>query len=199
MLSWKYESYSESKYRLRISLANPQRLSLCTCAVTSSINWEATDAISWNSCYVYVCFCVLNIFETIEGAADCEIRSVIRFLKARKVLPSEIHHQTFQVYGDNAISDGMAIKWVRMFNEGWENMHDEARSGRPSLVQADDFNKEDHAHRILGQTRCPLGRIFAPRHNNKLCCLLWNAEEAEACNSKQKARNAECHHSFASR
>ena len=30
-------------------------------------------------------------------------------------------------------------------------MHDEARSGRPSLVQADDFNKEDHVHRILGQ------------------------------------------------
>ena len=45
--------------------------------------------------------------ETIEGAADCEIRSVIRFLKARNVLPSEIHHQTFQVYGDNAMSDGM--------------------------------------------------------------------------------------------
>ena len=51
-------------------------------------------------------------------------------------------------------------------------MHDEARSGRPSLVLADDFNKEDHVHRILGQTRCSLGRIFAPRHNNKLCCLL---------------------------
>jgi len=78
-------------------------------------------------------------------------------------------------------------------------VHDEARSGRPSLVQAEDFNKEDHVHHILGQIRCPLGRIFAPRHNNKLCCLLGNAEEAETCNSKQKARNAECHHSFASR
>jgi len=43
-----------------------------------------------------------------------------------------------------------------------------------------------------------LPRIFAPRHNSKLCCLLWNAEEAEVCNSKQKAWNAECHHSFAS-
>ena len=55
------------------------RLSLCSCAVTSSINWEATDVISWNSCYVYVCSCALNMFKTIEGAADCEIRSVIRF------------------------------------------------------------------------------------------------------------------------
>jgi len=74
------------------------------------------------------------MFKTIEGAADCEIRSVIRFLNARNVLPSEVHQQICQVYGDNAMSDGMVRKWVRMFNEGRENVHDEARSGRPSLV-----------------------------------------------------------------
>jgi len=33
-------------------------------------------------------------------------------------LPSAIHHQISQVYGDNAMSDGMVRKWVRMFNEG---------------------------------------------------------------------------------
>jgi len=53
------------------------------------------------------------------------------------VLPSEIHHQICQVYGDNAMSDGMVGKWVRMFHEGRENVHDEARSGRPSLVNDD--------------------------------------------------------------
>jgi len=35
------------------------------------------------------------------------------------------------------MSDGMVRKWVRMFNEGLENVHDEARSGRPSLVNDD--------------------------------------------------------------
>jgi len=50
------------------------------------------------------------------------------------VLPREIHHQICQVYGDNAISDGMVRKWVQMFNEGRENVQDEARSGRTSLV-----------------------------------------------------------------
>jgi len=74
------------------------------------------------------------MFNTIEGAADCEIRSVIRFLNARNVLPIEVHHWICQVYGDNVMSDGMVRKWVRMFNEGRENVHDEARSGRPSLV-----------------------------------------------------------------
>jgi len=79
--------------------------------------------------------------KTIEGAADYEIRSVIRFLNARNVLPSEIHHQICQVYGDNAMSDGMVRKWGRMFNEGRKNLHDEARSGRPSLVNDDLVRK----------------------------------------------------------
>jgi len=45
------------------------------------------------------------------------------------------------VYGDNAMSDGMIRKWVRMFNEGRENLHDEARIGRPSLVNDDLVRK----------------------------------------------------------
>jgi transposase len=43
------------------------------------------------------------------------------------------------VCGDNAMSDGMVRKWVRIFNEGRENMHDEPYSGCPSLVN-DDFS-----------------------------------------------------------
>jgi len=39
------------------------------------------------------------------------------------------------------MSDGMFRKWVRMFNEGRENVHDEARSGRPSLVNDDLVRK----------------------------------------------------------
>jgi len=92
------------------------------------------------------------MFKTIEGAADCEIRSVIRVLNARNVLPSEIHHQICQVYGDNAMSDGMVMKWVRMFNEGRENVHDEARSGHPSLVNDDlvlKVNEKTHVSQFL--------------------------------------------------
>jgi len=81
------------------------------------------------------------MFKIIEGDADCVIRYVIRFLNSRNVLPSEIHHQICHVYGDNAMSDGMVRKWVRMFNEGRENMHVEARSGCPSLVNDDLVRK----------------------------------------------------------
>jgi len=57
------------------------------------------------------------------------------------VLASEIHHQICQVNGDNAMSDGMVRKWVRLFNEGRENVQDETRSGRPSLVNDDLVRK----------------------------------------------------------
>jgi len=56
-------------------------------------------------------------------------------------MPSEIHHQICQVYGDNAMSDGMVRKWVQVFSEGRENMPDEAQSGRPSLVNDDLVRK----------------------------------------------------------
>ena len=39
------------------------------------------------------------------------------------------------------MSVGMVRKWVRMFNEGRKNVHDEARSGRRSLVNADLVRK----------------------------------------------------------
>jgi len=45
------------------------------------------------------------------------------------------------VYGDNVMSDGMVRKWVRMFIGGRENVHGEARSGRPSLVNDDLVRK----------------------------------------------------------
>jgi len=92
------------------------------------------------------------MFKTIEVAADCEIRSVIRFLNARNVLPIHIHYQICQVYGDNAMIDGMVRKWVRMFNEGRENVQDEERSGRPSLVN-DDLMRKVNNERVRDDRR----------------------------------------------
>ena len=92
------------------------------------------------------------MFKTTEGAADCEIWSIIRFLNSRNVLPSAVHHQICQVYGDNAISYGMVRKWVQMLNEGRENVHDEARSGRPSLVNDDLVRKVNE--RVRDGRRC---------------------------------------------
>ncbi|GBN96570.1 hypothetical protein AVEN_208380-1 [Araneus ventricosus] len=74
------------------------------------------------------------MFKTISDPADCEVRSVIRFLNAKNVKPAEIHRQLVEIYGENVMTDGMFRKWVRQFNDGRTNVHDEARSGRPSVV-----------------------------------------------------------------
>ena len=83
---------------------------------------------------VYVMLCAFKMFKMIERPADCEIRSVIRFLNARNVKPADIHRQICEVYGENAMNDGMVRKWVRKFNEGCVKVHDEPRSGRLSVV-----------------------------------------------------------------
>ncbi|GBM88276.1 hypothetical protein AVEN_179762-1 [Araneus ventricosus] len=74
------------------------------------------------------------MFRPIADPAECEVRSVIRFMNAKKVKPAEIHRQLLEIYGENVMSDGMVRKWVRQFNDGLTNVHDETRSGRPSVV-----------------------------------------------------------------
>ncbi|GBN75538.1 hypothetical protein AVEN_110550-1 [Araneus ventricosus] len=74
------------------------------------------------------------MFKTISDPADCEVRSVIRFLNVNNVKPAEIHRQLVEIYGENVMTDGMVRKWVRQFNDGRTNCHDEARSGRLSVV-----------------------------------------------------------------
>ncbi|XP_023219381.1 cullin-1-like [Centruroides sculpturatus] len=70
------------------------------------------------------------MFKTIADPAYCEVRSVIQFLNTKNVKPVEIHRQLVEIYGENV----MVRKWVRQFNAGRTNVHDEARSGRPSVV-----------------------------------------------------------------
>jgi hypothetical protein len=77
----------------------------------------------------------------IENPASCEIRSVIKFLNAENVRSSKIYQQVCEVHGQNAVNDGMVRRSCRMFSEGRTNVHDDDRSGSPSLVTADLLNQ----------------------------------------------------------
>ncbi|XP_005095693.1 protein GVQW3-like [Aplysia californica] len=79
----------------------------------------------------------------IENYADSESRSVVRFLTAKITKPRDIHTQISEIYGVNAMGESMVRKRVRMFKEGRENVNDEPRRGRPSLVSDDLINKVD--------------------------------------------------------
>jgi hypothetical protein len=43
----------------------------------------------------------------IENPASCDKWSVIKFLNAKNVRLAEIYRQVCEVYGENAMSDGM--------------------------------------------------------------------------------------------
>ena len=73
------------------------------------------------------------MFKNLENPAAFKMRPVILFLNAKSVKPAEIHRQLCDVYGEHAMSISMVRRWVRLLNEGRENVHDDPRSGRPSV------------------------------------------------------------------
>jgi len=76
----------------------------------------------------------------IQIPAKCKVCSIIQFLNAKGERPAEIHKQTVAVYG-NVMNRQNVTKWCREFSEGRTDVHDEQRSGRPSLI-SDDLLQE---------------------------------------------------------
>jgi hypothetical protein len=93
----------------------------------------------------------------IEDPASIETRSVIKFLNAKNVHPAEIYRQVCEVYGENAMSDGMVRRLCRMFSEGRTNVHDDDRSGCPSLVTADLLDQVNE--KIRGNRRFAMSEL----------------------------------------
>lgn len=122
----------------------------------------------------------------IENPAACEIRSVIRFLNAKNTKPVDIHRQICEVYGENAMSDSMIRRWVRQFNEGRDQVHDNERSGRPCLVNeelvrtVEELVKENRTFTISHlSTKFPqisrslLHEIVSKKLNFRKLCARW--------------------------
>jgi hypothetical protein len=76
---------------------------------------------------------VFEMAAPIQSPAKYDVRSVIRFLNAKGEHPAEIHKQTVAVYG-NVTNRQNVMKCCREFSEGRTDVHDEQRSGRPSLI-----------------------------------------------------------------
>ncbi|UYV71458.1 hypothetical protein LAZ67_8003324 [Cordylochernes scorpioides] len=70
---------------------------------------------------------------SLVSPASCELRSVIRFLAAKKNSAKEIYTELCQVYGEGCMSSGMVRRCVREFKNGRTYVHDERRAGRPSV------------------------------------------------------------------
>jgi transposase len=76
----------------------------------------------------------------------------------------EIHRELSTVYGQNAMSEGTVGQWCRVFKDGRANVHDEERSGRPSvlsddLVQGADQNICERHHFTISELSCKFPQI----------------------------------------
>jgi hypothetical protein len=82
----------------------------------------------------------------IQSPANYELRSVIKFLKAKGERPAEIHKQIVAVYV-NVVNRQNVTKCCLEFSEGRTDVHDEKRSGTPSL------NSDEILQETEGQIR----------------------------------------------
>jgi transposase len=64
---------------------------------------------------------------------------------------AEIHHKSCAVvYGQNVMSEGTVRQWCRMFKDGRTDVHDEQRSGWPSVVN-DDLVQSERWHFTISE------------------------------------------------
>ncbi|PNF30213.1 hypothetical protein B7P43_G02594, partial [Cryptotermes secundus] len=75
--------------------------------------------------------------------AKREVRAVIRFLHAKGETAAEIHLQLVSVYGRDLMNRQNVAKWCREFEGGRNDVHDEIKSGRPSVVTDEVIQKTD--------------------------------------------------------
>ncbi|KAG5314403.1 SETMR methyltransferase, partial [Pseudoatta argentina] len=72
---------------------------------------------------------------SIQSPAKCEIRSVIRYLVWKGKTPVEVYNEVKTAYGTSV------FKWCREFKNGRTSVHDDQRSGRPSILTDDIVEK----------------------------------------------------------
>ncbi|CAL1261915.1 unnamed protein product [Larinioides sclopetarius] len=87
----------------------------------------------------------------IQNPAKSEVRSIIRFLHAKGQRPADIHKEIVSVYG-NIMNRQNVMKWCCHFSEGRTNVHDEQRTGRPSVISDALLQRTEeaiHANRRL--------------------------------------------------
>jgi hypothetical protein len=123
---------------------------------------------------------VFEMAAPIQSPAKCEVRSVIRFLNAKGERAAEIHKQIVAVY-DNVMNRQNVAMWCREFSEGRTHVHEEQRSGRPSLFSYDllhEIEGEIRAFFCQSFVNCGLRRFgndvmqFLHRHAS-ICANFW--------------------------
>jgi hypothetical protein len=94
----------------------------------TGLSSPATVTAMFNSQFVF------KMAVSIQNPAKFDVRAVIRFLHAKGETAAEIHRLLVSVYGEDVMKRQNVAKWCREFEAGKSDVHDEIRSGRPSVV-----------------------------------------------------------------
>jgi transposase len=73
----------------------------------------------------------------IDKSTSCEIRAVTAFFTPKNTSAAEIHREFCAVCDQNIMSKGTVRQWCRMFKNRRTRVHDEERSGGPSVASDD--------------------------------------------------------------
>ncbi|KAG5325758.1 SETMR methyltransferase, partial [Pseudoatta argentina] len=84
---------------------------------------------------------------SIQSPAKCEIRSVIRYLVWKGKTPVEVYNEVKTEYGNTGMNRTSVFKWCREVKNGRTSVHDDQRSGRPSILTDDSVEKIENALR----------------------------------------------------
>ncbi|KAG5322549.1 MOS1T transposase, partial [Pseudoatta argentina] len=84
---------------------------------------------------------------SIQSPAKCEIRSVICYLVWKGKTPVKVYNEVKTAYGDKGMNRTSVFKWCREFKNGRTSVHDDQRSGRPSILTDDIVEKIENALR----------------------------------------------------
>lgn len=75
----------------------------------------------------------------LEEWTNVEVRSVIRYFRAKRKNAAEIHRKLVEVYGPNVMSRKQVWVWCVSFDNGRTDVNDEQRTGRPTTCITDDY------------------------------------------------------------
>ncbi|KAJ4446487.1 hypothetical protein ANN_13183 [Periplaneta americana] len=150
----KHRQHENVKHSPTGDLGGIREFDAGSCVISSSSNVVFAD---YYTLVAIVHFVLLQMNDVIDNPADCEVRSVIRFLNARHLKPAEIYRQLKEVYGDTVMNERNVKKWCEMFSNGRTNVHVETRPGRPSLITEDLKTKVND--RILQDMRTSLDEL----------------------------------------
>jgi hypothetical protein len=82
----------------------------------------------------------------IQSPVKYEVRSVIWCINEKCECPAEIHKEIVAIYG-YVMNRQNVTKWCREFSERRIDVHDEKRSGSPSLISDDVLKKNERGIR----------------------------------------------------